>query len=384
METVVFSVSDFVAYLNQTLELAYTYVEVEGELSNFRVSKNKWVYFDIKDETATVRCFGTVYMLPGPLEDGMLVRIAGSPRLHPLYNFSFNVQSVVPVGHGALRKAADLLMAKLAAEGLFEESRKRPLPFPPERIALVTAGGSAAYADFVKIAAARWGGLQIVHYDVLVQGEQSASQVVRALEQINKSAELADVAVLVRGGGSAEDLAAFNDERVVRAVAGSRVPTLVAIGHEVDLSLAELAADRRASTPSNAAELLLPDKHAELSRTMASRRQLATVLVQTVATRRVTLRHSREQLTRQLTQVFAQAEQQLGFARSLLLAYRPLRPLDQGFALVLQKGAIVRSVAAVKPGDEIEVKLTDGEMLSQVKSIKKTMNTGGKNVETTN
>ncbi len=102
---------------NQTLEVAYPFVEIEGELANFRVSKNKWVYFDIKDDTASVRCFGTVYSLPGPLEDGMMVRIAGSPRLYPLYNFSFNIQSIVPMGEGAIRKAADLLAAKLEDKG---------------------------------------------------------------------------------------------------------------------------------------------------------------------------------------------------------------------------------------------------------------------------
>ncbi|MCA9327515.1 exodeoxyribonuclease VII large subunit, partial [Candidatus Saccharibacteria bacterium] len=121
METgteLVLGVSEFVAYVNQTLEVAYPHLEVEGELSNFRVSKNKWVYFDLKDETASLRCFATVYALPGPLEDGMVVRAAGSPRVHPLYNFSFNVQHIVPVGEGSLRRAADLLAAKLEKEGL--------------------------------------------------------------------------------------------------------------------------------------------------------------------------------------------------------------------------------------------------------------------------
>ena len=167
-----FSVSDFVAVLNQTLEFAYPYVEVQGELSNFRVSKNRWVYFDLKDEAASLKCFATVYALPGPLEDGMVVRVVGSPRLHPLYNFSFQVQSIVPVGEGALRRAADLLAAKLEKEGLFDPTRKRALPYPPRRVALITAGDSAAYADFIKITSARWGGLAIDHYSVLVRANR--------------------------------------------------------------------------------------------------------------------------------------------------------------------------------------------------------------------
>src|SRR6185369_6914352 len=140
----IFGVSDFVAYLNQTLEIAYPYVTIEGELTNFRVSKNRWVYFDLKDDESSVKFFGTVYTLPGPLEDGMVVRVSGSPRLHQQYGFSVNFQTIQPVGEGALRRAADLLAAKLEAEGLFAPERKRFLPYPPARIALITAGGSAA------------------------------------------------------------------------------------------------------------------------------------------------------------------------------------------------------------------------------------------------
>lgn len=370
MEGIVLGVSDFVAYLNQTLEAVYPYVEVEGELSNFRVSKNKWVYFDLKDEAASLKCFATVYSMPGPLEDGMVVRVAGSPRLHPLYNFSFQVQSIAPVGEGSLRRAADLLAAKLDAEGLFDESRKRSLPFPPERIALITAGGSAAYADFVKIAAERWGGLEIEHYDVLVQGEQSPSQIVGALERINKAAELPDVVVLIRGGGSTEDLAAFSDERVVRAVAGSRVPTLVAIGHEVDLSLAELAADRRASTPSNAAELLLPDKNSELRHVMQARHRLDESIRAAVYSQLQAVTQGKRALDQGLLMVFRTNREHLARLQGLIGALSPLRPLRQGYAVVRYGGRLVRSARKLSAGEDIEVKFIDGKVISQVKQIK--------------
>jgi len=146
----IFSVSDFVASTNQTLEFAYPSVQIEGELANFKVSKNKWVYFDLKDESSSIRCFGTVYMLPGPLEDGMVVRLRGNPRLHPQYGFSVNVQTLQPIGAGAIRRASNLLQAKLAAEGLFDDDRKRGLPYPPQRIGLIASKESAAFADFVK------------------------------------------------------------------------------------------------------------------------------------------------------------------------------------------------------------------------------------------
>ncbi len=353
-------VSEFVAFVNQTLEIAYPFIEVEGELANFRVSKNKWVYFDLKDETASLRCFGTVYALPGPLEDGMMLRISGSPRLHPLYNFSFNVQSIVPVGEGAIRRAADLLAAKLEAEGLFDPARKRPLPYPPRRIALITAGSSAAYADFMKIAAARWGGLQIEQYDVLVQGEQAPAQIVAALKQANEATNLPEAIVLIRGGGSADDLAAFSDERVVRAVAGSRTPTCVAIGHEIDVSLAELAADMRASTPSNAAELLLPDKKEELRHLKKLRAQLDESVYALVRTKKEAVQLLGERLDEYLRQNLAAAEQRIRSVHELLSAYDPKRPLQQGYAMVQRGGSLIARVADLSVGDAVKLLFADG------------------------
>ena len=367
----VLGVSEFVAYLNQTLEVAYPFVEIEGELANFRVSKNKWVYFDIKDDTASVRCFGTVYSLPGPLEDGMMVRIAGSPRLHPLYNFSFNIQSIVPMGEGAIRKAADLLAAKLEAEGLFDPARKRPLPYPPRRIALITAGDSAAYADFTKIATARWGGTAIVHYNVQVQGEPAPAQIMEAIRQANEAAEMPEVLVLIRGGGSADDLAAFSDERVVRAVVASRVPTLVAIGHEIDVSLAELAADMRASTPSNAAELLFPDKKEELRHIRALRTQLDEGLRSFVSSRREGLRLARNDLDRLLMDNLDRTKRQLSNTHQLLQAYDPSRPLQQGYALVRKAGVVATGVEGLDLADTISLQFADGQATADITDVNK-------------
>ncbi|PID31009.1 exodeoxyribonuclease VII large subunit [Candidatus Saccharibacteria bacterium] len=364
-----FSVSDFVASLNQTLDFAYPYVEVEGELSNFRVSKNKWVYFDLKDEAASLKCFATVYALSGPLEDGMVVRVGGSPRLHPLYNFSFQAQSIQPVGEGALKRAADLLAAKLEKEGLFDPARKRSLPQVPRRIALITAGDSAAYADFVKIIHARWGGLQIMHYNVFVQGERAPGEIATALKQANEASEPPEVVVLVRGGGSAEDLAAWNDERVVRAVAASRTPTLVAIGHEVDTCLAELAADRRASTPSNAAEVLVSDRKEELRHLYTRRKWLDEHLAQILAQQRNELAVLAGRLDDELQHVAVVARQKQQTALQLLAAYDPRRPLRQGYALVRAGSQVVTRAAQLQSGSEVRIMFSDGEAMSQVKSI---------------
>ena len=367
-EELIFGVSDFVAYLNQTLELAYPYVIIEGELSNFRVSKNRWVYFDLKDEQASVRFFGTVYALPGPLEDGMLVRVAGNPRLHPQYNFSVNVQSITPIGEGAIRKAASLLQVKLTAEGLFDTERKRPLPHPPKRLALITAGASAAYADFIKIAHARWRGLTIEHFDVLVQGERAPTQIVAAITAANMLPEPPDALVLIRGGGSAEDLAAFNTEAVTRAVATSRIPTLVAIGHEIDICLAELAADQRASTPSNAAELLLPDRQYVLRQLAEERRDLADMLNGLVRGRLDILHRARIELNHQFVALYESAKSQLMTKRQLVEAYNPTAALQRGYALLRMSDTLVKHIGQLEVGDAVQIQLSDGMATANITS----------------
>lgn len=368
-EQLIFSVSDFVAYLNQTLELAYPYVTIEGELSNFRVSKNRWVYFDLKDEGASVKFFGTVYNLPGPLEEGMMVRVSGSPRLHQLYGFSVNVQVITPVGEGAIRRAADLLQAKLAAEGLFSPERKRPLPYPPQRIALVTAGGSAAYADFIKILNARWRGVTVEHYDVLVQGEQAPAQITAAITAANAAAEVPDVLVLTRGGGSADDLAAFSHEQVTRAVATSRVPALVAIGHEVDISLAELAADQRASTPSNAAELLTPDRTVVLRQLRDERSSLGEALLRVVSKRKDRLQQQRVALNRGLSASYEAAWLRVRSAKQLLEAYNPTAALQRGYALVRSGDRLVKRVGQLKIGGAVQITLSDGTATATILKV---------------
>jgi exodeoxyribonuclease VII large subunit len=365
------SVSEFVALLNQTLEYAYPDVVVTGELANFRVSKNRWVYFDLKDELASVKFFGTVYQLPGPLEDGMLLRVRGQPRLHPLYGFSVNIMSIRPAGEGTIKRAAQLLQAKLAAEGLFEASRKRGLPYPPRRIGLVTSKQSAAYADFVKILAARWSGVTIELVDVQVQGEIAPGQITAAIEQFNAQAEPPEALVIIRGGGSAEDLAAFSTEMVTRAVAASRVPTLVAIGHETDLSLAELAADRRASTPSNAAEMLVPDRaQAQAALKLAADHLQRAGQRQLQAARGALQQQASllEQATRQmLDHAVAAARNQA----QLLDALNPAAILRRGYAIVRQAGRPIRATASLSPGGIVDVQISDGGFQATVNKVKR-------------
>lgn len=363
---IVFSPSGFVDVFNQTLEYAYPTAVLQGELSNFKVAKNRWVYFDLKDDSATLRCFGTVYMLPGPLEDGMLVQIVCSPRLHPLYNFSLNVSSITPVGEGALAKQAELLYKKLEAEGLFALERKRPIVFAPEHIALVGSPESAAYADFVKIAKARWPFCKIDVYSSLVQGSEAPSQISTAVQAINHASTLYDALVLIRGGGSAEDLSAFNDERVVRALVASRIPTAVAIGHEVNESLAELCADLHASTPSNLAELLLPDVSSEIASYNAQKKFCNQVVGAAINESRATLREYRSTIMHYLETLISSEKQFAVTMQALIDALNPRVILQRGYAVVHHKAAVVRSVQQVETGDRIVVTLFDGSISAEV------------------
>lgn len=359
-------VSEFVALLNQTLDYAYPDLTITGELANLRVSKNRWVYFDLKDDNASVKFFGTVYMLPGPLEDGMLLKVRGQPRLHNLYGFSVNVQSMQPAGEGTIKRAQQLLQAQLQKEGLFDEDRKRRLPYPPQRIGLVASKQSAAYADFIKVLAARWGGVQISHIDVQVQGEIAPKQIVEALAQFNALAEPPEVLVVIRGGGSAEDLAAFSTEQVTRAVAASRVPTLVAIGHEIDVSLAELAADQRASTPSNAAELLVPDSRAVSQRLSSLHSELDRLGREHLHDAKTSIADQATELQVAIDDFLQVTRQGIDTHQTLLKALGPDGVLRRGYAIVRHEGKAVRSGKQLKTGTKVDITLADGTITANL------------------
>ena len=365
-----FSVSDFVAVFNQTIAYAYPTVTITGELANFRVSKGRWVYFDLKDEESSVRFFGTVYMLPGPLEDGMMLQVEGVPRLHQTFGFSITTQTITPVGEGSIKKAAALLEAKLTKEGLFSEERKRPIPYPPTRIGLIASGESAAYADFMKIITSRWGGLEILHVESQVQGSAAPAQIIQALDTLNARGEEIDAIVITRGGGSADDLQAFSVEPVVRAIAASRIPTLVAIGHEIDVSLAERAADKRASTPSNAAELLVPDREALITHNQT---RLAGCL-QTVEHRLESITKDLEYRIRQtrndVIEIVASEQHQVQQIYERLKGYDPRVILQRGYARIQDaQGHAVQSVDMVKQDEVLALRLRDGSIEARVEKI---------------
>ena len=335
-----FSVSDFLAVVNQALETAFGSVEVEGEVAEFKVNHQKYVFFNLKDADGTVGCFMTVWQLRTPVEDGMRVVVRAVPKVTAWGKFSLTVQEVRPVGEGNLKRSMELLRKKLADEGLFDDERKRSLPKYPRRVAVISSVEAAGYADFMKIASERWGGTHFLVANVKVQGETAADQAVRALEYFSQLAELPEVVVMLRGGGSADDLVSFSDELLVRAVAGSRVPVLTGIGHEVDESLCDLAADVRASTPSNAAELLFPDKYSVVNQLKLQLHSALSVVAREVDDWQERVADAQRQALTAWRGRIDEMEREVALKKNLIAEYDPEAVLQRGYAIIEGKYAI--------------------------------------------
>lgn len=340
-----FSVSDFIALTNQTLEYAYPSVQIEGEVASFKVNQNKFVFFDLKDSGASVGCFMTIWQLRLPIEDGMKVIIEATPKLTQWGKFSLTVRSIRPSGEGSLKKSFELLKAKLEKEGLFAPERKRQLPGIPTHIGVITSTQAAGYADFVKILNDRWGGVRVDVAHVQVQGTAAPDQMIRALRYFNEAEQPPEIIVLIRGGGSADDLSAFNDELLVREIAASRVPTIVGVGHEVDESLADLVADVRAATPSNAAQIIVPDRE-EMRRTIRTvhMQRIVTVLDRVVHQSQLGIRESLESIFEKLNNHLESIEEGLAARRLVLAQLDPKRVLERGYALVRGQLAVGKTI----------------------------------------
>jgi exodeoxyribonuclease VII large subunit len=353
----VFGVSDAIALINQTLDYAYPTLIIEGEVSGFKINKDRYVFFDIKDDSGTLSCFMTVYQLRIPIEDGMRVRIVTNPKITQWGKFSLTVRQIAPVGEGSIKRAFELLRAKLDKEGLFADERKRALPERPTSIGVISSTQAAGYADFIKILNDRWGGVEILVANTQVQGASAPAQIVRAIEYFNQRAEPPQVLAIIRGGGSADDLSAFNDEPLVRAIAASRVPVIVGVGHEVDTTLADLAADVRAATPSNAAQILVPDRREIIASVDASSRHMLQLMSRYV-------QQTRQQVADNVTLMQRRWERQWHLVKSryeqlhaVLQQLDPRSALKRGYAIARSNGKVLRSGQGLKPGDQITIEV---------------------------
>ncbi|MGB7082357.1 MAG: exodeoxyribonuclease VII large subunit, partial [Candidatus Acidiferrales bacterium] len=256
----VWRVCELTLRLCDVLEAEFPDVWVEGEISNFRAAQSGHLYFTLKDEKAQIRCVcfrDQVRGLRFRPEDGLKVTVRGGVSVYESRGeYQIYVSHVEPVGLGALQLAFEQLKKKLEAEGLFDAERKKPLPALPRRIGIVSSPQGAAIRDIVRVLRRRFPNLHVMLFPVKVQGDGAAEEIVRAIRHFNR-AEMVDVMIVARGGGSLEDLWAFNEEIVARAIAASEIPIITGIGHETDTTIADFAADMRAPTPSAAAEIVV-------------------------------------------------------------------------------------------------------------------------------
>jgi len=384
----VYSVTDFVHGINELLTRIPTCVQ--GEVSGFKIVQNRFVWFDLKDAKSCVSCFMLAFQLQQPLEDGMMIQATGTPGLFTKSGrFHLRVQSIQLVGEGSLKRQYEMLKAKLAAEGLFDQARKRALPRFPQHIGLVTSPDAAAFTDVLRILQDRWAGLDIKHFPVVVQGTQAVSSLVQTLTDINQYwVNKLDLVIITRGGGSLEDLQAFNNEAVVRAVFALPIPSLVGIGHERDETLIEFVADQRAATPSNAAELAVPHKADVVYQIVSLAKQQAVAFEQQIQLLTHQIQAAVETLNVQMnrystittalcsrfhmaTQAWQEQiniyQEKINRLKQLLNSYHPNNILKRGYSITqTTSGKIISSIKQLAVGSTIHTVLADGKIKSKV------------------
>ena len=366
---------------------------VRGELSNYKVYPSGHHYFTLKDAESTLSCVmfkGSASKLRFRPESGMSVLVSGRVQVYQRDGkYQLYASQIIPEGTGDLQVAFEQLKAKLGEEGLFDPDHKKPLPEVPERIAVVTSSAGAAVHDIIRILRRRWPMSKVLLLPVRVQGVEAPPEIVGAIRYCNAH-DIADVMIVGRGGGSIEDLWAFNDERVARAIYASDIPVISAVGHEPDVTISDYVADARASTPSNAAEIAVPDQTEEreallsaqirLSQTMQraldrrrtqledlSNRRVLTTPTAYIDNKRLELDHARTEFTAACERYVTARRSRFVEHAAKLDALSPLKVLARGYSFVKDSGdKPVKSVADVSVGDAIRVQLTGGELACRV------------------
>lgn len=363
-------------------------IMVRGEISNFKCYASGHCYFTLKDASSALKCVmfrSQAQHLRFQPVNGLSVIASGNIAVYERDGvYQLYVDSLAPEGKGDLALAYEQLKNRLAAEGLFAKDRKKALPKFPKKIGVVTSLSGAVLRDIYHVTKRRWPAVQLVLYPVQVQGEFSAKQVALAIEFFNTKYAV-DVMIVGRGGGSMEDLWSFNEEVVVRAIAASKIPIISAVGHETDFSLADFAADVRAATPSQAAELAVPDRDelkryvvrmqrqlAQMARRELNERRLRLQVCQKnkllqrpellLADRRQRLDNLLSNLRQCLDENITVKNHQLSLALEKLSVLNPAKTLQRGFALVEHGGKIVTRVQEVKKGDKLQLTFSDGKV----------------------
>ncbi|OAG27345.1 exodeoxyribonuclease VII large subunit [Thermodesulfatator autotrophicus] len=390
----VFTVSELTKELKSLLELKFPFIWVEGEISNSKSSANGHLYFSLKDEGAVLKAvmFRSFRPnLPFKLEDGLHVLCFGRLSLYePRGEYQLIVQQVEPIGYGAFRLALEQLQKKLAAEGLLDEARKRPLPFWPRVIGLITSLHGAAIHDFLRVGFFRNPKARVLIYPVRVQGEEAPQEIIEAIHVLSSFSEV-EVLVIARGGGSFEDLLPFNHEGLARAIATSPVPVVSAVGHEIDVTICDLVADARAPTPTAAAEMVFPSlnelayelglKLRALNRTLREKllreEQKLNQLKRRLKDPRQKIKESQEKvhlLKRRLDVSFLRRledkQNKLFSLIKQLESLSPLAVLARGYSIVRKSsGQVIKEAQEVLPGEELDILLHQGKLRVKVKEV---------------
>ena len=398
METPILSVSQLNDYIKNALEADQSLMDlaVRGELSNYKIYPTGHHYFTLKDAASSLSCVMFRYSasrIRFRPENGMKVTALGRISVYTRGGaYQLNCSSLIPQGVGELQLAFEQLKQKLEAEGLFDRKYKKPIPAFPRRIALITSSAGDAVHDMIRILGKRWPLTKVILMPVHVQGVEAPPEIVGAIRYANEF-DVADLIITGRGGGSMEDLWAFNDERVARAIFASRIPVISAVGHEPDVTISDFVADLRASTPSNAAELAVRNckeireslNNYEIRARQAMHKRLQTLSqslenlknrrafqnpMSGIEDRRQRLDHMRDRLiSAQERRISADKQRFVALAASLD-AMSPLRVLSRGYAVAMnEKGENVKSVRQLSVGQTLEVMISDGKFGAVVSSI---------------
>ena len=399
MERNILAVSQINAYIKQLLDSDALLQElcVRGEISNYKVYPSGHHYFTLKDSAGALRCVmfrGSASGLRFRPENGMQVLALGRITVFPRDGaYQLYVTSLMPDGVGDLHVAYEQLKEKLHAEGLFDPAHKKPLPKYPHTIAVITSSAGAAVHDMLRILRARYPLCKVILLGVRVQGAEAPPEICGAIRYVNRF-QLADLIITGRGGGSIEDLWAFNDERVARAIYESGIPVISAVGHEPDVTISDFVADLRAATPSNAAELAVPDqtelrlmlnnaqaamlqsvkKQLKLSRQRLESAAGSRVLQSPTAylqDRRMVLDHLTKRLQAASDSALSKKRQRFAALSAGLDAMSPLKVLGRGYSVVASPdGAVIRSVRQLAPGKTVTLRLSDGSAKATVNTVR--------------
>lgn len=394
------TVSELTARIKDLLEGGFPSVWISGEISNFSRPQSGHCYFTLKDDLAQIRAVmwrGMASRLKFNLADGLDVICRGHLDVYaPRGSYQLVVDELEPKGVGALELALRKLREKLSAEGLFDPARKRKLPPFPRRVAFVTSPTGAAVRDFLEVLRRRWRGVDVLIIPARVQGEGSVAEIVAGIRTANRLKTAPDVLVVGRGGGSLEDLWSFNEEAVVRAIAASKIPTVSAVGHEIDVTLADLAADVRALTPSEAAERVIPAadelatrlRHhrerlrvASLRRLALARTRLEGIAAQRPFRRPFEIVHDRSRRLDELSMrgagglrgLLHDRQRQFANLAGKLQSLSPLAVLERGYTITrdARSSKAIRSAGHARPGQTIATKFVDGVVRSRVEIVER-------------